>query len=365
METASMDDLMKYMSIEEMREAFDLRQLENLARKGLLQKWLQERFLATEASILDAEKISQQSDAEIDYFLCQIFSLEIASLTSDKIKAVTEVIHKKQQTEIFIDSWSGEPDGAVVQTQAELVKALLNGAAIIYLCSGEFQIPVQKHGITYVGKDCAVIDFPYDSDFDFDQAEIRLENLQLFLHYPIAVKMEQSQNIQLLHGERLCLGEPMRVGDIYSFLQGRHAFETRSEFRQRADAMQDIAIATVFLQAKDYDITCGSFSIHPKWKWDFLPILGDFIERKSFCFQASPELARKLYTTERKFQLFAQMGADEDLPVIVALFFESEFYGRIYILMSQLPAEMEDADGSGPNGYGLELITAYEGESEG
>ena len=34
METASMDDLMKYMSIEEMREAFDLRQLENLARKG-------------------------------------------------------------------------------------------------------------------------------------------------------------------------------------------------------------------------------------------------------------------------------------------------------------------------------------------
>ena len=361
MEEKSLRD---YNSLQEVAENFSLAELFTLAKQKNLDEWLESNFYTAESQQLIAALDDKVSAAELKLIICKIFNLDLENLSTDELDEISRCVAKNQRRELFFDKIDGDNrKAAFVETQSELVRELQNGAEVLYLYGGEFRIPLNLHGKTYIGRNNAIIDFTDDGDIDFDERDIIFEGLQIFLHHPVTLRLEKSKNVKILNGSKHSIENRPTLKEIFSILRGRNPFESAENFSQRVEEMRGVAVGTVLLNDENYFCDSTIFKFSPKWNFEYVAVLKGYVNGRDFYIKLSPEDAQRLYINERKLQIFADFTYIDGKLTILNLYFETETLGRISIenILRDALHEEKFSSGSGilALGYGLELITDY------
>jgi len=349
--------LFAFHSKAELIKNFSLEELLNFAKQRNLQEWLAENFYASEARKVAAAIKDEASDAALKLLICKLFNLPLENLSAGELEEISAVVEKNQRRELFIKKIPGD-DRKIdfVENQSELFTALQSDAQIIYLYGGEFRIPLNRRGVTYIGCENAVIDLDEDFDVDFDAAEIFLEDLQIYLHHPIKIKAEQSKNLKILDGSKKVLGDRPTLKEIFDILRGRRSFETSENFKTRAENLQRAAVGVVLLENKNYNLNAAQFDFKPQWDFDYISVLKTFAADKKFSVKLQPHDAESIYNNERKLQLFADFTYQGGKLAIRNLYFAPKTCGKV-LIEGSLPAEEVSSISSGGLGYGLDIIT--------
>lgn len=342
--------IFEFYSKRELVENFSLAELVDFAQQRNLQEWFEENFYAAEAKKVAAAISNEASVAELKLLICELFDLPLDTLSAEDLEEVSALAEQK----LFAKT---PKENKLVKTQRELVRAIKDGDKKIYLCGGEFRIPLNRNGITYIGRDNAVIDLDEDFDVDFDKCEIFLEDVQVYLHHPINIKAEQSHNVKIIDGSKKVLGERPTLKEIAEVLRGKNAFETPEDFKTRVEKICGVAVGSTLLDDKDYDIDAAQFNFKPRWDFDYIPIVKDFAADKKFSVKLQPQDAESLYNNERKLQLFADFTHQGGKLTVRNLYFAPKTRGKV-IIEGSLPAE-EVSSSSGGLGYGLDIINDY------
>lgn len=359
---AEKKDLFNCHSLQEAAGKFSLTELVNFAITSTLSGWLAENFYFDESEKISYAIKNEVDDAEFKLLICKIFNLDFAELSEDDMDNISAHIAKNQRKQIFF-KYGDDKNSAYVINQGDLVKALRNGAEILYLDGAEFRIPVALENKIYVGINNAVIDFTHDSDIDLDAKNIVLEDLQIFLHYPVKIKAENSKNLKIINGTKKALGVHPTLKEIFEILRGRNAFESAEKFRRRVENIRGAAVGTILLEDKNYNYDAEYFSVKPNWNFEYIAVLKDYAQNKIFAVRLDPANAELLYQNERKLQIFADLTYIDGKITILNLYLETNTLGRISIesILRELENQFTSAIGSGSEnaGYGLEIITAY------
>ncbi|MBQ7704761.1 MAG: hypothetical protein IJT73_04955 [Selenomonadaceae bacterium] len=353
-------------TLQEIIQSFTLPEIMEAARAGLIQDWIRENVSDDAANFLSQDKISEWNNDELCLAVCQIFSVDLNSLTEYEAQSVSRAIKRKQLKEIYIED--GE-EGAIVTNQRELLESLNAGYIVIYLVGGIFQIPLLKGGVTYIGRENALVEVSNFEDVSFDRAEIILKDLQLFVRQPINIECQNSTNVKILRGEKIALDNSIKKNEIYRLLQGRNAFETFEEFDERAKKMNGIVVGEVALEEKNYNIKWQVFDLKILWRLDFLNVARKFLTGKFFSCVVTADFAKKIYENERVQLVYADFVTDGNFPIIRCLYMITADGIRIDIKVGNIPLIDEIAgmqnygsgsvSGSCGRGYGLELIENF------
>ena len=253
--------LFAYFSKQEVTENFSLAELLNFARQGDLQKWLDENFYDSDALKLAMILKRAPTDADLKLVICEAFDLPLENLSGNDAADIAEAADALNQKLLLTD----DRYAVFVRTQSELVKAVRGGAQVINLCGGEFRIPLNRGGMTYIGSENALIEIDTDDDLDLDEREIVLENLQIYIRRPIVFRAEHSRNLKILDGSKKSLQSDVSTKEILSVLRGRGKFESPEDFKQRAE------IALDFMRAAE--------PLPEQRGWDLLPYMV-FVEQR-------------------------------------------------------------------------------------
>lgn len=353
--------LFAFHSKREVVEEFSLAELVDFAQQRNLQEWFAENFYSAEARKVASAINDEASDAQLKLLVCKLFDLPIDSLSAQDVEEISATVKKNQRRELFMREIPGDDrKAAFVETQGELVAALKDEAQLIYLCGGEFRIPLNRRGVTYIGCDNAVVDLDEDFDVDFDACEIVLEDVQVYLHQPIEIKAEHSRNVKIIDGSKKVLGERPTLKEIADVLRGRRAFESAADFKTRAEGIQGAAVGSVLLDDKNYTIETAKFNFTPRWNFDYISVLKDFAADKKFSANLQPHDAESLYSNERKLQLFADFTYQGGKLTILNLYFDTKTLGRVAIVIALVEENISSISSGFGLGYGLDIITAYE-----
>jgi len=351
-------NLQNYHSLQELKENFSLTELLKFAKGKLLSEWLEMNYYFSDSKKIFNAVDNQIDDAELKLLICKIFNIDFNNLTADELEEISALVGKNQRKELFLKYDNAAEKSEFVETQGELVKALQDGANTLYLYGAEFNIPVELHDKIYIGCNNAVIDFTHESDIDLDARNIIFEDVQIYLHHPITLKMEKSQNVKILNGTKKALGVRPTLKEIFEIMCGRNAFETAEKFKKRAEDLRGVAVGETLLEDKNYTFDTNNFAFNLQWNLDFVSIVKDFARDKNFFLTIAPEHAERLYTNERKLQIFADFTYVDGKLTILNLYFETVTLGRIKI-ESVLREMLNKISSGGGRGYGLHIITAY------
>ena len=361
--------LNRYENLTELLANVDLGMLVTAARENALQAWLVEHFYYEQAHQLKPERINELDGDELRFVLCGELGIDLMSLSEYDTRAIERAVARHRRKMLYINPDVGDPDGAIVETQTQLRDLFgKNSGSVIYLCGGEFQIPLHKHSITYIGRDNAIINIVSRQPINFDEADIILKNITLYLQYltPAQLTLERSENVKFVLGRRLALDAELQRRELYAFLQGRDPFESFASFARRAENMRGIAVGEVLLEKKDFDIERNVFELHPDWRVEFIKQIRKFARDKYFVVFIDADNAARIFDEESRKQLiFADFGTEGSDAAIKVIYLQTETLGRILILLTDKPPSIAvdemnyAASGSGGFGYGLELIAAF------
>ena len=371
--------LFDFHSMQEIKEHFSLAELFDFAKKKNLGEWLETNLYFEEAKkIFDALE-NELSDAEFKLLICKIFSFDFSKLSAEEFEAISNLISRNQRRDIYVEQREGDNRKiAFIETQTELIKALKDGAEVLYLYGGEFKIPHTWYNRTYIGRNNAIIDFNFDGDIDFDERDIIFEDLQIFIHYPVTLKISKSKNVKIIDGGRKFIGEHPTLKEMAEIMQGRGAFESAENFKSRAENLRGVAVGVVLLEDKNY-IFDDKFILTPQWNFDFISVLKDFVADNDLFLYLDAEKAQLLYTNERKLQIFADFTYIKGKLQILNLYLETKPLSRLEInfVVRKKISDAEnliDLEFVSSNkissaalavlGYGLALITAYKQTDE-
>ena len=350
--------LFNFHSKRELAENFSLEELIKFTRQKDLQKWFAENFYASEARKVAEEISVESSGAELKLLLCKLFDLSPDILSTSELEEVSEIVARNHRRKLFMQRIPGDDrKAAFVERQGELVRALNDDAKLIYLYGGEFRIPLNRRGITYVGCENAVIDFDEEFDLNLDACEIVLENVQVYLHHAINLQAANSKNVKIINGSKKILGVRPTLKEIFEILRGRRAFESAENFKARAEEIRGAAVGVVLLEDKDYTIETAQFQFQPRWDFEYISVLRDFIADKKFSVKVHSKDVANLYSNERKLQIFADFTYRGGKLTILNLYFDTKTLGRVAILITEIISSVSSGFGLG---YGLDIINNYE-----
>ena len=346
----------------EAAEKFSLDELLTFTREDNLPEWFSLNFYSFEARKLTAALKGNANAAQLKVLLCKIFELSPENLSAEELAEISATVDKNHRRELFMKK---NPDDdrkhEFVETQGELVEALREGAQVIYLCGGEFRIPLDRRATTYIGCENAVVDLDEEDFIDLDANEIVLENLQVCLRHSTGLRAEKSKNLKVLDCSKKTLATNLQLKEIFDILRGRRAFESPAAFKRRAEKILGAAVGLVLLDEKDFDFDNAQFNFRPRWDVEYIAVLKDFVRGRNFFVKLSPKDAATLYANERKLQIFADFTRRDGRLTILNLYLETKTLGRVMI-ESFLCAEKISSVSSGADGlgYGLDIITAYD-----
>lgn len=350
----------RYLTIEELREAFSLEELMRMTKDGVLQSWLWERLLDAEAQELSQEKTAEMNDDEIRVLLCRLFDVDVTRLPQHEAARLEQSLEDCRILEARRASCGD--DGVIVANQREFVKAMQNPQVRkFYLFDGAYTIPLQREQTTYDGRGNALIDIKAKDEelLNFDAKEIYFYNMTVVFHYakPSQVKLEASRqnNNKILFLQLLSLTS-VEQRDIWAMLKGRSPFETAEQFQKRLHELGSVVLGTVLLEAEDYDIEKQAFFVHPVWKVDFAPMVRRYIDGGSLCFYMGADEAKSLYESKRRLRVYAELSAESKRAAIARIFLIEKDGKRRYIVQTDRNSSWCFGSASGSMGYGLELI---------
>lgn len=356
--------LFAFHSKREVTENFSLEELLDFTKQRNLQEWFAENFYAAEARKVAAALNDEANDTELKLLICKLFDLSIETLSAADLEEISATVEKNQRRKLFMRKIPGDDrKTAFVETQGELVKALQDEAQLIYLYGGEFRIPLNRRGVTYVGCENALINIDEEFDVDLDACEIVLENLQVYLRHPIAFKAEKSKNVKILDGSKKALLPNVSLKEIFHILRGRRAFELPENFKRRAEDVKGVAVGETLLDDRDYAIDTAQFKFQPRWDFEYISVLKDFIADKKFFVKVHSKDVENLYHNERKLQIFADFTYRDGKLTILKLYFDTKTLGRIEIIIASCEEIITSASSGFGLGYGLDIINDYEAKS--
>ena len=154
-------------TIEELREHFDLESVLGYFTNGKLATWLRDRYYDNEAMAVDA---LSANDEKLAKKLCSILKVTYA----ENAEEVDIAFIKRRQEKIALlrqftndESLVSKID-AIAFNQEDLLDILDTGTEkMIYLCKGEFDIPLTVTDITYVGLDNPAVTLRAYDNVDF------------------------------------------------------------------------------------------------------------------------------------------------------------------------------------------------------
>lgn len=172
-----MADGVQVRTIEELREKFNLEKILEYFIDGRLLTWLNDRYYEIEAAqIIQLSK----EDAEIDRKLCDIFDVDYQEDNQLDIEEIHQRNQKLDKLKQFTDDEKILANvNSVAFTQEELAELLDDEKDIIYLCKGEFTIPVSQENIKYIGVGNPIVHIKSSIKIDLIEKQIILENITL------------------------------------------------------------------------------------------------------------------------------------------------------------------------------------------
>lgn len=344
-----------YNTIEEMVRDAGLLKMVELAKEGSLSQWLADNFFVREKDMLDRPSgMVPVSDVQWMILLMRIFNLDSCYLPDEYRREVEQALRDEKQKCCWMDTSSDKLSFNIAEDDGDMMRLLKSGVNVVYLCGGEFHIPLGRQGVTYIGRGAAVIDLPYREDINFADYDIHLENLMLFCHHRINIAPDNLNNVRILSLEQ-DVNTGRRMFDFLSL--GRSPFTPVEDFCKNAAELRDMTVGTVFLQAGDYDIDSRRFAVQPHWYLDYLDLADDISRNKDLYFTFEPDKAETLFKNERKLHLIAKLATDGNKLFIKSLYFDSELFGCIEIISTDKP--VSSGSGFGLGGYGLDLIDRY------
>ena len=326
----------------------------DIVKNGEFGEWLEQNGFSYENELLN-EYFQQEdfSDIELIMKICDIFAMDKTYLLSDIVQEIALELNKTRRMLNYVGVQKNA-DFCPVENQRDLMKALAKDAEDIYLCNGDFRIPLNK-SVNYIGKGNAVVTVSSREDINFADYGICLKDVTLFLEHDINVAEDNLNNVTILRNEE---NSPENLQVFYSLSLGRTFFETKEDFKRRTRDLLKINVGTVFLHEYDYEIDTGKYKVNPNWDIRFLDYAVEFSANRKMWFTADAKMAEDIYKNQRKFPIFAQFDTDGDRIFITKLTIELQKYGEIEILFRDIKVSADNPVSSynGYGGYGLGLI---------
>lgn len=294
------------------------------------------------------------SETELIIKICELFTIDKAYLPQDIVQEITLELNRKRKIMNYIGVQDKE-DCCLVENQRDLMKALMKDRKNIYLCNGDFRIPLKKD-VSYIGKGNAVVTVSNKESINFADYNICLKDVTLFLEHDINVSKDNLDNVTVLKNEENSL-ENLQV--FYSLSLGRTFFETKEDFKRRAKDLLKINVGTVFLKEYDYQIDTQKYWIEPNWDIRFLDYVIAFSTNRKMWFTVNATAAKDIYENQRKFPIYAWFDTDGDRIFIKRLTINLQKYGEIEIMFRDIENNIMQNMISSYNaysGYGLGLI---------
>ena len=146
-----MKDGVMVRTIEELRENFDVERLVEHYESGKLENWLQDRYYDVEL-----QKISELNREGKNFvpLLCDCFGITVQEEEVSEIDA--EFLKRRVEKQNYLkglteDKMLLDRVDNIAITQEDLMDLLDSGKSEIYLCEGDFTIPVSVPNKTYTG----------------------------------------------------------------------------------------------------------------------------------------------------------------------------------------------------------------------
>lgn len=164
-------------TIEELRENFDLEGVLGYFANGKLVIWLRDRYYNGEA---DAIENLSSADEKLSKKICSILKVEYSEEASDiDIESV-----KRRNEKIALLKQLDESEqliakvDAVAFNQDDLLDILDTGTEkMIYLCQGDFEVPLTIKNITYVGIDNPSVLLRAYDNVDFSSLNLKFVDI--------------------------------------------------------------------------------------------------------------------------------------------------------------------------------------------
>lgn len=164
-------------TIEELRENFDLEGVLGYFANGKLVIWLRDRYYNGEA---DAIENLSSSDEKLSKKICSIlkveYSEEVSDIDIESVKRRNEKIALLKQLDES-EQLIAKVD-AVAFNQDDLLDILDTGTEkMIYLCQGDFEVPLTIKNITYVGIDNPSVLLRAYDNVDFSSLNLKFVDI--------------------------------------------------------------------------------------------------------------------------------------------------------------------------------------------
>lgn len=164
-------------TIEELRENFDLESVLGYFANGKLVIWLRDRYYNGEA---DAIENLSSADEKLSKKICSIlkveYSEEVSDIDIESVKRRNEKIALLKQLDES-EQLIAKVD-AVAFNQDDLLDILDTGTEkMIYLCQGDFEVPLTIKNITYVGIDNPSVLLRAYDNVDFSSLNLKFVDI--------------------------------------------------------------------------------------------------------------------------------------------------------------------------------------------
>lgn len=346
-----MNKLKEINTIDELLERYSVEEILLMIKDESLLFWLDSKFYNYQAQSLRKFLQNEEiTDIDCIFFFFELFNVSKKYINEDLLYKLSNKLKKDRKVYSLI----GTHVNNIAFNQNDLIKLLHTDATIIYLVNNEFYIPLEKRGITYIGKENAVINLPFRGNIDFKDFDIHLKDVTVFLDHNIDINQDNLENVKILSGTELIKGNEMLFG---SLSQGRDEFTTKCDFKRQVKDLLPIQIGNVFLQKDGYDIEKELFEINPSWNIKYIDYIDKFIQGKRLYFRADRIKAKNIFEQQRKFKLNAIFDTDGDNIYISRVFFISDEYGEIEINEKKIiKLTVNESSGFCISGYGIDLI---------
>ncbi len=366
-DTEDVCHLDELMTIDELQNDFSLSEIVSMVRENVLQDWLRERFLSAEADALSEKNIANMDNNSLRILVCNTLNIDIMALCNHEVNILTEAV--KQDRKRLLYGKANDKQEIIATNQTELVNAFQNNSIDkIYLCGNVFSIPIEHTGITYVGKENAVISITArDGEIiDFDENHVYFYELTIVFHFlnPQQVKIahsssaEHNNHLIFLHENRIIEDDSVCPHELSKLLMGRTPFETAYDFAERVKRLHGVIVGKAYLKDADYDLWHEAFFLRPIWRVEFIEFLYRYLRGAKIVFSSPCEEAKALFENERVQLIYADFATDVDDIVIIRLYLHADSgFGKVYSLRRLWQStSWSFGSGSGDAGYGLDLI---------
>lgn len=171
-----MADGVQVRTLSELHENFAIERVIAYLENGKLLVWLRDR---NEYELADELAELNPTDAEYIKTIYKILDVPYDMQAEMDYKNRQVHIYKQNELKRYgIDIDDNQVLEAIVFNQEELAVLVAAGVATIYLCGDRFTIPLDKHGVRYIGLNNPVVQIDSDEVVDWMEKAIVLEKVR-------------------------------------------------------------------------------------------------------------------------------------------------------------------------------------------